>query len=46
MFKGKIIALLSLTPAEIMQYEKELAEKKRKAMIKTLANQQVNHQVT
>ena len=28
-FKGKTIALLPLTPAEIMQYEKELAEKKK-----------------
>ena len=30
MFKGKTIALLPLTPAEIVQYEKELVEKKRK----------------
>jgi hypothetical protein len=29
-FKGKTIALLPLTPAEIVQYEKELAEKKKK----------------
>ena len=29
-FKGKTIALLSLTPAEIVQYEKELAKKKKK----------------
>ena len=29
MFKGKTITLLYLTPAEIMQYEKELAEKKK-----------------
>ena len=28
-FKGKIIALLPLTPAKIVQYEKELAEKKK-----------------
>ena len=30
MFIGKIIALLPLTPAEIVRYEKELAEKKKK----------------
>ena len=30
MFKGKTIALLSLTPAEIVRYEKKLAEKKKK----------------
>ena len=30
MFKGKTIALLPLTPAEIVQYEKELAKKKKK----------------
>ena len=30
MFKGKTIALLPLTPAKIMQYEKELAKKKKK----------------
>ena len=30
MFKGKTIALLPLTPAEIVQYKKELAEKKKK----------------
>jgi hypothetical protein len=29
MHKGKTIALLPLTPAEIMQYEKELTEKKK-----------------
>ena len=28
MFKGKTIALLPLTPAKIVQYEKKLAEKK------------------
>ena len=28
-FKGKNIALLPLTPAKIVQYEKELAEKKK-----------------
>ena len=30
MFKGKTIALLPLTPAKIVQYEKELAEKEKK----------------
>ena len=30
MFKGKTIALLPLTPAEIVQYDKELAKKKKK----------------
>ena len=30
MFKGKTIALLHLSPTEIVQYEKELAEKKKK----------------
>ena len=30
MFKGKTTALLPLTPAKIVQYKKELAEKKRK----------------
>ena len=34
MFKGKTIALLPLTPAEIVQYEKELAEKKKKGFDK------------
>ena len=34
MFKGKTIALLLLTPAEIVQYEKELAEKKKKGFDK------------
>ena len=32
MFKGKTIALLPLTPAEIVQYENELAEKKNKGL--------------
>ena len=30
MFKGKTIALLPLIPTEIMQYEKELTENKKK----------------
>ena len=32
MFKGKTIALLPLTPAKIVQYEKELVEKKNKGL--------------
>ena len=34
MFKGKTIALLLLTPAEIVQYEMELVEKKKKGLDK------------
>ena len=34
MFKEKTIALLTLTPTEIVQYEKELAEKKKKGLDK------------
>ena len=30
MFKGKTIALLHLTPTKIVQYEMELAKKKKK----------------
>ena len=34
MFKGNTIALLPLSPAKIMQYEKELAKKKKKGLDK------------
>jgi hypothetical protein len=34
MYKGKTVALLPLAPTEIVQYEKELAEKKKNSHVK------------
>ena len=42
--KGKKITLLPLTPAEIVQYDQELAENEKKRVLES-ENQQVAHTV-